>query len=129
MALSDIYEALVKNMDDGKITCSVFLDISKAFDNVNHQLLLSKLWRYGIRGSPLLLLKSFLQNRNQYTLINSHKSSCLPVTSGVPQGSVLGPFMFIIFINDLPLITEMKTTLFADDACLTFGHDSPAYIE
>lgn len=129
LAMTNIYESLVQNMDQGKICCSVFLDISKAFDSVNHQLLLTKLSLYGIRGPALLLLKSYLKNRTQYTVVGSTKSSTSPVLSGVPQGSVLGPFLFILFINDLPLITTLKTTLFADDACLSYAHDSPSHIE
>ena len=129
MAVSEIYNDLIKNLEAGQITCSVFLDISKAFDSVNHSLLLAKLEWYGIRGPPLRLIKSFLENRTQYTTLNTHRSPLLQITSGVPQGSVLGPFLFILFINDLPITTGMKTILFADDACLNYSHSSIDHIE
>ena len=129
IAVSKIYDEYVHNIEAKEITCSVFLDISKAFDTVNHSLLIQKLDHYGIRGLPLEILKSYLSNRHQYTSISGHFSSCLPVISGVPQGSVLGPFLFTVFINDLPLITNMSTTLFADDACLSYSHSSTLQIE
>ena len=129
IAVSKIYDEYVQNIEDKKITCSVYLDISKAFDTVNHQILLKKLDRYGVRGLPLGILKSYLSNRYQYTSISGSFSSCLPIFSGVPQGSVLGPFLFSVFINDLPLITNMKSTLFADDACLSYSHNCILQIE
>ena len=70
-----------------------------------------------------------MSNRTQYTLVNGHKSSSLPVTTGVPQGSVLGPLFFLVFINDLPLATKLDTTLFADDACMSYGNTSISQIE
>ena len=129
IALSDVYETLIKNFENNHITCSVFLDISKAFDSVNHKLLLKKLNLYGIRGIPYDLLKSYLTDRHQYTLIDGSASSLLPINCGVPQGSVLGPFLFSVFVNDLPNITRLKTTLFADDACFSFGHSDSEFIE
>ena len=130
MAVSQIYNSIIVNdLEAGMKVCSAFLYISKAFDSVNHKILITKLALYGIRGPPSLLIKSFLTNRTQYTIINSHRSSSLQVTSGVPQGSVLGPLLFVMFINDLPLITGMQTTLFADDACLRVGHASLEYIQ
>ena len=129
IAVSKIYDEYVQNIEEKKITCSIYLDISKAFDTVNHQLLLKKLDRYGVRGLPLEILKSYLSNRHQYTSISGNFSSSLPIFSGVPQGSVLGPFLFSVFINDLPLITILKSTLFADDACLSYSHNSISQIE
>ena len=111
------------------LTCSVFLDISKAFDTVDHELLLHKLHCYGVRGLPLNLLRNYLSNRSQYTNINGFFSTKLAISSGVPQGSVLGPFLFKVFINDLPNITQLSATLFADDACLSYSHDSFMHIQ
>ena len=129
MALSNVYETFVDNFEKKLITCAVFLDISKAFDSVSHGILLKKLERYGVRGLPLRLLQSYLSGRFQYTLIDGQRSPLLPVTCGVPQGSVLGPFLFSVFINDLPSVTNMSATLFADDACFNLGHENPLTLQ
>ena len=81
------------------------------------------------RGLPHKLMQSYLSDRYQYTAINGHKSSYLPISCGVPQGSVLGPFLFSVFINDLPDVTCMEATLFADDACFSLGGNNTTAIE
>lgn len=93
-----------------------FLDLRKAFDTVDHRILLQKLEHYGFRGHCYKYLKSYYQNRNQYVHLNGHNSITMTVKSGVPQGSILGPLCFSLFINDLPLAVEEITVLFADDA-------------
>ena len=123
-AVSVIYNNYVENLEKSKSTCSIFLDIKKAFDSVDHAILLCKLYRYGFRGPSFELLTSFLSNRFQCVSVQGVKSDLQPVTCGVPQGSVLGPLLFILFINDLPLVSTFKTTLFADDACLSISHSS-----
>ena len=94
------------------------LDIRKAFDTVNHELLLSKLYHYGIRGIAYKLIQSYLNNRFQFVTINNKLSKKLIIKHGVPQVSNLGPLLFLIYINDLPNALSCHTTLFADDTCL-----------
>ena len=93
----------------------VFLDLRKAFDTLDHKILFDKLHRYGFRGPIFSLLSSFLQNRSQFLQVENHKSSLRSVACGVPQGSVLGPLLFLLYINDLPDVANSNITLFADD--------------
>ena len=112
-----------------KYLVAVFLDLSKAFDTVDHKILLDKMYRYGFRGPFLDLISSYLTNRRQYVDIDGNVSQTLPVTKGVPQGFVLGPLLFLIFINDINFImTSLRKVLFADDTVLYATFDSLTHV-
>ena len=111
--LKDISTANDRKSKD--ITLAVFLDLSKAFDTISHKILLQKLEFYGIRGICKNWFANYLSNRKQYTEIKGNKSSYLDITTGVPQGSILGPILFLIYINDIHKCSTLKLLCFADD--------------
>ena len=100
-AIVEISDKLKKAIDNNLYTCRVFLDFAKAFDTVNHQILLKKIETYGIRGIPLKWFTSYLFNRQQYVSLNSVESSKQTIKCGIPQGSSLGPLLFLPYINDI----------------------------
>ena len=110
-AINSIYDKFINNIDQNLYKCCLFLDLSKAFDTVDHDILLDRLYRnFEIRSKPLNLLTSYLKNRYQYTNVRKFMSSYTKVSCGVPQGSCLGPLLFLLSINDVSLISNFDTT-------------------
>ncbi len=129
-ALIDITETVRKGLDDGKIAGGVFVDLQKAFDTVNHEILIEKLRHYGIRGKALDWFTSYLTDRTQFVSILGFDSSTQSIKHGVPQGSVLGPLLFLIYINDLhQAISHSKVYHFADDTNLLKTCRSPKQLQ
>ena len=121
-ALIDIVNHIQSNFDDGLFSCGIFIDLKKAFDTVDHSILLQKLYHYGIRGIINEWFHSYLTNRTQTTQIGSYISTKANVTCGVPQGSVLGPLLFLIYINDnYKSSNKFSFYLFADDTNLLYA--------
>ena len=129
-AIISLTEGIKTSLDSGQLVAGVFLDLRKAFDTVNHEILIQKLLRYGFRGKAASLLKSFLGNRRQYVSINGYDSEILDIKCGIPQGSTLGPLLFLLYINDLRFCLEKsQASHFADDTCMTFKHRSLKVLE
>ena len=112
-------EIIQKALDDGQIACGIFIDLQKAFDTVSHDILLEKLDHYGIRGISNDWFRSYLSDRSQFVSINGFNCDYKTIKYGISQGSVLGPLLFLIFINDLSTaIKQPETFHFADDTWL-----------
>ena len=123
MAILDVHSKIIEAFENKELACCVFLDFAKAFDTVNHQILLKKLEYYGIRGNVLKWFDSYLCNRPQCVNINGTFSDFLNILCGVPQGSVLGPILFLIYINDIQFCSNiLNFHLFADDTSIFFSH-------
>jgi len=125
----DLKENIFENCSKKQISCILFLDLKKAFDSVSHKILLSKMEYYGVQGVALKLFRSYLSNRQQRTCIGDIISDLDIIEWGVPQGSVLGPLLFLIFINDIPNASDLGTWLFADDTALVESADSLSVLE
>ena len=118
-AISDLVESISDALDDSHYAAGIFIDLRKAFDTVDHQILKNKLKYYGIRGPALKWIESYLFNRSQYVNYNNTDSKLCQIKFGVPQGSILGPLLFLLYINDICNISKiLKVLLFADDTNL-----------
>ena len=114
--LIDLIQEITSSLDQGHYVVSLFLDLSKAFDLVSHQILLNNLKYYGSQQKENNWFQSYLSNRKQQVHVNGVASESCSISTGVPQGSILGPLLIIIFINDLPKSsTYFSTRLYADD--------------
>ena len=117
MALIKLMDQLITALKEGKLVLGLFLYFSKAFDTINHDILFNKLELYGIRGISLCSFKSYLTNRYQYVEYNNENSSRSKIVCGVSQGSIHGPLLFLIYINDLPRVSnKVFSLMFADDS-------------
>ena len=117
LAIMSLVDRILKCLENGDYVIGVFLDFSKAFDTVDHSILLSKLYHYGLRDNALKWFESYLSNRKQYVTYNDHSSNMKYVKCGVPQGSILGPVLFLIYINDLADVCKnVFSIFFADDS-------------
>ena len=129
-AIVDIVSAIQSNMDKRLFTCGIFIDLKKAFDTVNHQILLNKLNHYGFRGIINNWFESFLCNRSQTLEINKQLSDAALISNGVPQGSVLGPLLFLLYINDIHTCSDtFNFYLFADDTDILYANKNLRSLE
>ena len=120
LALITLVDNIITAADKNDMTLGVCLDFSKAFDTIDHEILLRKLFAYGIRGVGLNLISNYLSDRQQFVHVNNSKSSLVQLSCGVPQGSILGPLLFILYINDLAFISNKLLSIFYADDCNLF---------
>ena len=127
--LLELLEELYSNLDQGSTCTGIFLDLTKAFDTIDHDILLFKLQHYGFRGKKKDWFSSYLKNGKQFTIANGESSKLDYIYKGVPQGSVLGPILFKLYVNDMPNATKLIPRLFADDTnVFNFGKCIPNLI-
>ena len=118
-------DKITRSIDNNVYAIGVFFDLSKAFDTINHDILIQKLYHYGVRGVTLDWFKSYLANRFQFVNISGVSSQTELITCGVPQGSIIGPLLFLIYINDIVSSSDLLSfILFADDTNLFYSSNS-----
>ena len=127
--LIETYDCILKAIDEGKLSCIVFCDLSKAFDRVWHKGLLFKLQTYGVIGNLFKWLQNYLENRKQRVMYRQSNSSLKSLHAGVPQGSVLGPLLFLIYVNDVADNMLTFCRLFADDNSIHYSSEKIDVIE
>ena len=135
--LRNTQDVLIRSVDDwrraldqDKITGTIMIDLSKAFDSIDHQLLLEKLEAYGVAGKEKMWFREYLSGRKQQVSVNGVKSSWNEVKLGVPQGSILGPLLFTMFVNDLPdVLDSCSVNLYADDTMIYYSHRDPQQVK
>ena len=119
LAALNVVDTIVNHMDNGNTPFAVYPDLSKAFDTLNHSILLDKLKFYGFRGTSINMIKRYLSNRKHCSEIDRFRSSYINIPTGVPQGSILGPLLFIIYMHDLPNASRLfKYIIYVDDTTL-----------
>jgi Reverse transcriptase (RNA-dependent DNA polymerase)/Endonuclease/Exonuclease/phosphatase family len=129
MALLDLTDRITTSFEEGKISIAILIDLQKAFDSLNHGILLKKLSHYGIRGVVLDWFTSYLTDRHQYVVYNNVCSNSQLIKWGIPQGSILGPLLFILYVNDIKNCSKiLNLLLFADDTNLCYSGDSTAEV-
>ena len=128
MALIEALNEIYKNLDEGKFVLCVFLDLKKAFDTIDHKILLKKLQHYGICGIVNKWFSSYLLNRKQFTAVNGESSTLRSINTGIPQGSVLGPLLFTIYVNDIANSTNLQPRLFADDTNIFAANENITHL-
>ena len=130
MAVLDLAENIYDAIEKGDLSVGLFLDLSKAFDTIDHEILFHKLYFYGIRGVALDWLRNYLYERKQYVCINGKESSKEIINHGVPQGSILGPLLYIIYMKNVVNSSNIfKKVLFADDTNLLLSHKDPLVLQ
>ena len=124
LAINHLLANIIESFENKKKTICIFLDFAKAFDTVKHKILLRKLEYYGIRGMPLKWFESYLANRKQRVSIGNTESTPEVIKCVVPRGSILGPLLFLLYINDITKSSNIfKFLLFADDTCLSYSYE------
>ena len=129
-ALTHFTDSILHNLDKGRMTGAAFLDLSKAFDTVDHGILINKLEAIGVNAHALEWFRSYLENRQMRTFVGNAQSAGCEIFVGVPQGSILGPLLFVLYINDLPSsLSNCDVMIYADDTVIYYGGNSMREIQ